>query len=475
YERYYELVRTSEDDPNLPRRQTAKAIARFIELHPHNITQKVEIIIEHFRNHTRHKIGGRAKAMVVTRSREHAVKYKLAFDKYIQEKGYSDIKSLVAFSGSITLDEFPDQPFTEANMNGIKTSEIPEKFDSDVYQVLLVANKFQTGFDQPLLHTMFVDKRLDGVQAVQTLSRLNRTTTGKDDTFVLDFVNKPEDIYKAFKPYYEETPIGETADPQQLNDLSYQLYQWQLFSQDDVNQWCEIWFRPKTSLTGKEHQKLNNLLDPIVDQYQKLIDPDQEQFKTQLTSFRNLYLFLAQIIPYQDSELEKLYAYGRFLLKKLPRSKDAPKIDLSGDIELKFYRLEKISEGKIDLKEGTAEPLSGATAVGTRQPDKEVPLSQLINSLNERFGTDFTLADQLFFEQIAETAIANDSIKQAAQVNTKENFAPVLEKHLENLFIERMDGNEKIFMEVMNNEEFRSVVLEKLLASIYEAIKGEHL
>lgn len=475
YERYYELVRTSENNPDLPRRQAAKAIARFVELHPHNIAQKVEVIIEHFRNHTLHKIGGRAKAMVVTRSREHAVKYKLAFDKYIKEKGYSDIKSLVAFSGSITLDELPGETFTEVNMNGgIKTSEIPDKFASDAYQVLLVANKFQTGFDQPLLHTMFVDKRLDGVQAVQTLSRLNRTTIGKEDTFVLDFVNKPEDIYKAFKPYYEETPVGETADPQQLNDLSYQLYEWQLFSQDDVNQWCEIWFRPKTSLTGSEHKKLNTLLDPIVENYKALQDPQKEQFKNQLTSFRNLYLFLAQIIPYQDSELEKLYAYGRFLLKKLPRSTQAPKIDLSGDIELKFYRLEKISEGKIDLNEGKAEPLRGATAVGTRQPDKEVPLSQLIDTLNERFGTNFTPADQLFFEQITETAIANESIKQAAQVNTKENFAPVLEKHLENLFIERMDGNEKIFMQVMNSEEFREIVFEKLLSSIYESIKSDN-
>ncbi len=475
YDRYYELVRISEDDLNLPRRQTAKAIARFVELHSHNIGQKVEIIVEHFRNHTLHKIGGRAKAMVVTRSREHAVKYKLAFDKYIKENGYSDIKSLVAFSGSIALDELPGETFTEVNMNGgIKTSEIPDKFASDGYQVLLVANKFQTGFDQPLLHTMFVDKRLDGVQAVQTLSRLNRTTTGKEETFVLDFVNKPEDIYKAFKPYYEETPVGETADPQQLNDLSYQLYEWQLFSQNDVNQWCEIWFRPKISLTGGEHKKLNTLLDPIIENYKALPDPDKEQFRSQLTSFRNLYLFLAQIIPYQDSELEKLYAYGRFLLKKLPRSTEAPKIDLSGDIELKFYRLEKISEGKIDLSEGKAEPLRGATAVGTRQPDKEVPLSQLIDSLNERFGTNFTPADQLFFEQITETAIANDSIKQAAQVNTKENFAPVLEKHLENLFIERMDGNEKIFMQVMNSEEFKAVVFEKLLSSIYESINSEH-
>ncbi|QIR35762.1 type I restriction endonuclease subunit R [Tolypothrix sp. PCC 7910] len=474
YKRYCELVRISKDDPNLPRRQAAKAIANFVELHPYNIAQKVEIIIEHFRNHTRHKIGGRAKAMVVTSSREHAVKYKLAFDKYIKDKGYSDIKSLVAFSGSIILDELPGQTFTEVNMNsGIKASEIPDKFASDAYQVLLVANKFQTGFDQPLLHTMFVDKRLDGVQAVQTLSRLNRTTTGKEDTFVLDFVNQPDDIYKAFKPYYEETPVGESADPQQLNDLSYQLYEWQLFSHDDVNQWCEIWFRPKTSLTGSEHKKLNTLLDPIIENYKALPDADKEQFKTQLSGFRNLYLFLAQIIPYQDSELEKLYAYGRFLLKKLPRSLQAPKIDLSGDIELKFYRLEKISEGKIDLTEGQAEPLRGATAVGTRQLDKEVPLSQLIDTLNERFGTNFTVADQLFFEQITETAIANDSIKQAAQVNTKENFAPVLDKHLENLFIERMDGNEKIFMQVMNNEEFKAVVFEKLLSSIYETINNK--
>jgi type I restriction enzyme, R subunit len=475
YERYYELVRTADNDPNLPRKKAAKAIARFVELHPHNIAQKVEIIIEHFRNHTRHKIGGRAKAMVVTRSREHAVKYKLAFDKYIQEKGYTDIKSLVAFSGSVALEDFPEAKFTETSMNGgIKSTEIREKFDSDAYQVLLVANKFQTGFDQPLLHTMFVDKRLAGVQAVQTLSRLNRTTTGKDDTFVLDFVNQPEDIYQAFKPYYEETPIGESADPQQLNDLSYQLYEWQLFSHDDVNEWCEIWFCPKTSLTGNEHRALNNLLDPIINSYKTLEDPEQELFRSQLSSFRNLYLFLAQIIPYQDSDLEKLYAYGRFLLKKLPRSADAPAVDLSGDIELKFYRLEIISEGQISLKDGAAEPLQGATAVGTGQPDREVPLSQLINALNERFSTDFTIADQLFFEQIHETAIASDSLKQAAQINTKENFAPVLEKHLENLFIDRMDGNEKIFMQVMNNEEFKKIVFEKLLASIYETINKEH-
>ncbi len=372
------------------------------------------------------------------------------------------------------LDEFPEETFTEVKMNGgIKTSEIPDKFASDTYQVLLVANKFQTGFDQPLLHTMFIDKRLDGVQAVQTLSRLNRNAPGKEDTFVLDFVNKPEDIYKAFKPYYEETPIGETADPQQLNDLSYQLYEWQFFSPDNVNQWCEIWFRPKTSLSGGEHKKLNTLLDPVIEKYKALPEEDKEQFRNQLSSFRKLYLFLAQIVPYQDSDLEKLYAYGRFLLKKLPRSSKSPPINLSGDIDFRFYRLEKISQKQIDLNEGQGEGLKGATAVGTRQPDKDVPLSQLIDILNERFGTNFTATDQLFIEQVAETAIANESIKQAAKVNTKENFAPVLDKHLENLFTERMDGNEAIFMEVMNNEDFKAIVFENLLSSIYEKLTGK--
>lgn len=471
YERYYELVRTCERDPDLPRRQAAKEIARFVELHPHNIAQKVEIIVEHFRNHTRHKIGGRAKAMVVTRSREHAVRYKQAFDRYVRDKNYTDVKSLVAFSGSVSLAELPDEKFTEVSLNkGIKSQEIPDKFASDEYQVLLVANKFQTGFDQPLLHTMFVDKRLAGVQAVQTLSRLNRTTTGKTDTFVLDFVNSPEDIYEAFKPYYEETPIGAAADPQQLNDLSYQLDRWQLFTSEDIDQWCEIWFRDKTSLTGGEHQKINALLDPVVEKYQTLAETEREQFKSQLTSFRNLYLFLAQIIPYQDSDLEKLYAYGRALLKKLPRNANAPKVNLAGDIELKFYRLEKVSEGKIELKEGEANPLPGAIAVGTRQPDTEVQLSQLIDTLNHRFATEFTPADQLFFDQIEATAIATEAIQQAAKVNSKENFAPVLDKHLEDLFVQRLEGNEKIFKEVMNNDELKELVFQDLLSRVYSQL-----
>jgi type I restriction enzyme, R subunit len=474
YQRYYGLIKQIEDDPQVPRRKAARALARFVDLHDYNIAQKVEIMVEHFRTHTRHKIGGRAKAMVVTGSREHAVRYKLGFDKYIAEKGYTDIKTLVAFSGEVEIKDLPGHTFTEVRMNkGIKETELPEKFNTEEYQLLLVAEKYQTGFDQPLLHTMYVDKRLAGIQAVQTLSRLNRTTRGKADTFVLDFVNEPEEIYNAFKPYYETTSIGEASDPQQLNDLAYKLSQWQLYSPAEVDAWCEIWFRNRLNPTGSEHKQLNSLLDVVVERFKELAEEQQELFKSQLTSFRNLYLFLSQIIPYQDSELEKLYTFGRYLLTKLPHSQDGAVVNVDDDVQLKYYRLQKISEGAINLSTGEAEALYGPTEVGTGKPDEDVQLSTLVDKLNERFGTQFTLADQLFFDQIRATAVANEQLRQAAEVNTLENFEPVFNKHLENLFIERMEGNEEIFVRLMNDDSFREVAAQHLLRAVYQRLTGK--
>ncbi len=473
YKRYYKLIQKVEQDPEVPRRKAAKALARFVAFHDYEIAQKVEVIVEHFRTHTRHKIGGRAKAMVVTGSREHAVRYKLGFDKYIKEKGYTDVRSLVAFSGEITLKEFADKKFTEVNMNnGIKETELPEKFNTADYQVLLVAEKYQTGFDQPLLHSMYVDKRLAGIQAVQTLSRLNRTTRGKSDTFVLDFVNEPEDIYKAFKPYYEVTPKGEDTDPQQLNTLAHSLIEWKVFTKDEVNAWCEIWFKNRMNPTGGEHKKLNGLLDLAVERFKQLSEEDGLFFKGQLATFRNLYMFVSQIIPYQDSDHEKLYSYLLFLLNKLPRNTDTGTVQVDDDVELKYYRLQKISEGAIDLKVGETEPLYGQTAVGTGQPDEEVQLSTLVDKLNERFGTEFTPADQLFFDQVRETAIANEQLRQAVMANSLENFAPVFNKQLENLFVERMDGNEDIFVRLMNDEAFRNIASGYLMRAVYSQVRA---
>jgi len=472
YKRYYKMIQKVEQDPEVPRRKAARALARFVMFHDYEIAQKVEVIVEHFRTHTRHKIGGRAKAMVVTGSREHAVRYKLGFDKYIKDKGYTDVKSLVAFSGEITLKEFADKKFTEVSMNnGIKESELPEKFNSEEYQVLLVAEKYQTGFDQPLLHSMYVDKRLAGIQAVQTLSRLNRTTRGKTDTFVLDFVNETEDIFTAFKPYYEVTPKGEDTDPQQLNTLAHTLANWKIYTREEVDAWCEIWFRNRLNPTGGEHKKLNALLDLAVERFKEQVEENQDLIKGQLISFRNLYGFISQIIPYQDSDLEKLYTYTRFLLTKLPYTSDPRKIQVDDEVELKYYRLQKISEGAIDLKAGEPEPLSGPTEVGTGQADEEVQLSTLVGKLNERFGTEFTPADQLFFDQVRETAVANDHLRQAVMANTIENFKPVFNKQLENILVERMAGNEEIFVKMMNDDAFREIAAGYLMQAVYAQVR----
>jgi type I restriction enzyme, R subunit len=399
---------------------------------------------------------------------------KVSSTVYIAERGYTDIRSLVAFSGEVLDPEIPGKKFTETGMNkGVKESELPKKFATEEYQILLVAEKYQTGFDQPLLHTMYVDKRLAGVQAVQTLSRLNRTAPGKTDTFVLDFVNEREDIYKSFKPYYEITDIGAMPDPQQLYKLQHEVKESPVINPVDIVQFSEIWFRNRKESTPGEHKQLNAILDQAVERFNDLDEAGQDEFKVKLVSFRNLYAFLSQIIPYQDSDLEQLYTYARFLLLKLPRRKSGLGYDVEDEVALRFYRLQKISEGKIDLSPGEAEPLKGPTEVGTgNYDDKSVVLSQLIDKLNDRFGTDFKPADQLFFDQVTEAAIENETLKTAAQVNTLDNFGHVFERMLEGLFIDRMEGNEEIFDRIMQDASFRDAASTHLMREVYDRLRA---
>jgi type I restriction enzyme R subunit len=389
------------------------------------------------------------------------------------EQPYIGLEHIESWTGRLLDPDIPGKKFTETGMNGgIKEGELPAKFATEEYQILLVAEKYQTGFDQPLLHTMYVDKRLAGVQAVQTLSRLNRTAPGKTDTFVLDFVNEREDIYKAFKPYYEVTEIGAMPEPQQLYTLQHELKESPVIHPADIGQFCEIWFRNRQDSTPGEHKQLNAILDQAVERFKALEEPDQDEFKVKLVSFRNLYAFLSQIIPYQDSDLEKLYTYARFLLLKLPRRKSGLGYEVEDEVALKFYRLQKISEGGIDLGFGQAEPLKGPTDVGTGfYEDKTVGLSQLIDKLNERFGTDFKPADQLFFDQVTEAAVENETLKTAAKVNSLENFRHVFERMLEGLFIDRMEGNEEIFDRIMQDANFRDVASAQLVREVYERLR----
>jgi len=475
YKRFFGLIKQIEDDPDVPRKQAAKALARYLELHPVNIEQVVSVIVEHFRLTVMHELGGRAKAMVVTGSRLAAVKYKLAFDRYIKHQGYKGIRSLVAFSGRVEDPDDPGSSYTEVAMNdGLAESALPETFERDDYRVLLVAEKYQTGFDQPLLQTMYVVKRLAGVQAVQTLSRLNRIAPGKSRTFVLDFANQADDIFQAFKPYYEATPVGENADPQRLSELQHRLLEWTIFAPADVTAFARIWYSHKREHSASDHKKMNAVLDAVVQRFAQRDEDEREAFRGQLTAYRSLYAFLSQIIPYQDSDLERLYSFVRNLLAKLPPPGDGQGFVLDDEVALRFFRLQQMTEGSIDLAPGEAYPLKGPTDLGTGGVrDEPVALSSLIDSLNERFGTDFTEADQLFFDQIRASAEKDEHIAEAARANNYANFAAYFDRMLDELFIARMEGNEEIFSRVMTDAEFRSAAHEHLAQEVFRRVREQ--
>ncbi len=469
YKAFYRLVKAVADDPKVPKRQAAAQLARFMSLHPHNIAQKTEVMVEHFRQVVLPKIAGKAKAMVVTSSRLHAVRYKLTFERYIKEHSYSDVGVLVAFSGTV---KDPDSlgEFTEVGMNqGIREKELPERFETAEYRLLLVANKYQTGFDQPLLHTMYVDKRLSGVQAVQTLSRLNRMYPGKDETFVLDFVNDVEEILRSFQPYYEQTTVSESPDPQQLYELQHRLESSQVFWKTEVEQFCAAFY------AAKENQgELYRLLNPALDRFGALEHDAQEEFRNALTGYVRLYAFVAQVMPFQDADLEKLYIFTRWLEAKLPRDSRRGPIPIEGDVALKYYRLQKTGDRQIFMMRDADAGLKAPTDVGTREAtDDEAPLSQIIEILNERFGTEFTNADQFLFDQFVEEAKRDEETIQRAKANPLDNFELAMRKKIEGLMIDRMDQNQEIVTRYLNDAEFQDAAFRALAKRIYDEIRAK--
>ena len=476
YDTYYRLVKQAEDDPEFPRRRTATALAKFMTLHPHNIAQKTEVIVEHFRNHVRHRIGGRAKAMVVTSSRLHAVRYMQAFGRYISEHGYDDVRPLVAFGGTVH-DPDTGEDYTEPGMNidvatgkPISESALACRFDSPDYQILLVAEKYQTGFDQPLLQAMYVDKRLDGVQAVQTLSRLNRAPPGKEPPFVLDFVNDPGDISDAFAPYYDQTQLLEASDPYRLDELKHELDAMQVYHQIEVEAFARIFHVPAARWRSNSHASLEAQLQPAVDRFEKLDEEDQTAFRDRLGAFLDLYAFLSQIIPYGDSDLERLSSFGRVLLPHLRRGQDADAVHLGDDVELEYYRLQRVSSGTISVAEDRGY-VTTPTDVGTGDPEEEqAPLSEIIERLNERFGTDFTAEDRLFFEQVKQRAVRDEDIRQTALANTLEKFSLGIRPQIGKLTIQRIGDNDALVTRYMNDPEFQEIAFEGLARRIFEAV-----
>jgi len=476
YKVYYHLVKKVEDDPDMPKKKAAKKLAKFMTLHPHNIEQKTEIIVEHFRKHIKQKLAGRAKAMVVASSRLQAIRYMLSFQKYIEENHYTDIRPLVAFSGKVK-DPATGLEYTEPGMNidvvtgkNISEKQLPEKFDSADYQVLLVANKYQTGFDQPLLCAMYVDKRLDGVQAVQTLSRLNRTRAGKEPPFVLDFVNEAGNIFLAFKPYYNVTTLWEPSDPSHLEKIKHELNEMQVYQWPEVEAFCQIFYLPQYKQNPSDHARMEKHIQPAVDRFNALNSDDKEKFYERLTAFTRFYAFISQIIPYSDKELEMLYSYGRHLVSELDFGDDENPHP-EKEVDLQYYRIEKVSEGAIVMEADEPCGVKSPTAVGTsKSKDEKKPLSEIIQALNERFGTDFKEEDRLFFEQIKEKAAGDERVIRTAKANTLEKFELGIQELIKDLIVQRMADNDSIVTRYMDDLDFQKTIFPILAKDIYRSV-----
>lgn len=399
YGAYYQLEKTIEDDPAFKGRKAQSRVARYASLHPTAIDQKVEVIVEHFRRHVAGKLDGQAKAMIVTQSREHALRYWQQLSRYIEDKGYSGLKALVAFSGDLNVD---GNVWTEATANGFAETELPKKFDTNEYQVLVVAEKYQTGFDQPKLVAMYVDKKLAGLQAVQTLARLNRSYGKDKPTFVLDFQNTMEDIKVAFAPFFETTTLEERTDLSQIYDLEQRISSSTYVHQDEVERFADQFF--KGDLTTQDRLRLEGTVRLAADRFE--LDEDetqQEEFRQLLKSFQRFYAFAAQVVSLNDAWLEKLYAYISWLSRLLP-SRDVPAdIMITDDmLNLSAFKLQKGEEGSASLNAGETSELQPITEFGANAytEEEERSLSEIIDSFNERHGTQFSREDFLRFERV---------------------------------------------------------------------------
>ena len=464
YKNYYKIIKTIADDPQIETSSGVRAIKKYESLHPHNIAQKTAIMIEHFREVTKNQIGGRAKAMVVTASRLHAVRYLNEFKRYIKAHGHDDLDVLVAFSGEVNDD---GESFTEEKMNGIKESQLKAAFHGDEFNMLIVAEKYQTGFDEPLLHTMFVDKKLSGVKAVQTLSRLNRTMRGKDSTFVLDFVNTAEDIQKSFEPYYEVTVLDQPTDPNVLYDLKNTLDRYRIYTQTEIDAFADLYFS-NNEQDAKTLGKLSSILIPAHDRYLAASDEDSQVFRTTLARFNRIYGFISQVCRMFDRDMHKFSVYAKMLYKVLPKEK-GPFITLDDKILMEYYRLEKEFDGSISLQ-GTEGGLGGIKGEAGARIKKSNSLAEIIAAINEKFGTEFTEMDKVL-EQIQADFLADEKLVSFAKSNDEAMFGLKFEQEFENFAAKRYEQNDAFFVKMFSDSGVMKTVMEMLKPLIYRKMR----
>jgi len=452
YASYWRLLKKVEDDPSYEKSKASYLLKSFVDLHPHAIREKIAIMVGHFDESVKDRIGGQAKAMIVTPSRLHAVRYKLEIDKYLSEKSLP-FKALVAFSGTV---EDGAAGYTEPGMNGFPETQTAGNFAKSEYKFLIVANKFQTGFDQPLLHTMYVDKKLGGVNAVQTLSRLNRTHRDKRETAVLDFANEAETIKDAFEPYYEATLLSEETDPNLLYEVQGRLQDFPMFTDVEVENFARLFYNPKT-----KQEKLYSTLNPFRDRFTALTEEEQDDFRGCLEEYVRLYGFLSQVIPFSDVDLEKLFVFAKCLRRVLPvRPGGTLPEEIKDNIDMESYRISQTSSGgiKLDRQAGELEP-QGTKGSHSGSEEELEPLSAIISALNDRFGINLRPEDRVTVDQVMQKLEADPALAASARANTRENAKLTFELKVKDFFQDIVDKNFDLYKRVTDDESFGTALI----------------
>lgn len=469
----YEIAKIVKDNPEVEEPPATKAIKAFHDNHQFVMEQKVKTMVDTFRSITLTKINGKAKAMIVSPSRAHAVRYYFLVKDYCKKQNYNDVKVLVAFSGSV---EYQGKEYTEPMLNssgGIKITEasLPLYFSSNMYNLLIVADKYQTGFDEPLLHTMFVDKKLRGVKAVQTLSRLNRCCKGKVDTFVLDFANTADEIQKSFEPFYEDTKLINGTDINLVYQYKTELAKCNLWNNEDEDKVYALYAKKKSGPI--DMGKLASALKPAMDAYATLLDEDKFKVRSLLRNFNRFYAYMAQIARTFDRELYKTYIFTEFFYRVIPKTPHT-KIDLNSRLALVNNKMEETFSGAIELHKG--KPLKPETGGNSHKPDeKKDLLSNIIEKINLMYAGHFTEADRVIVESIFDklTQQSNKALKKkannsSAQMFIKDIFPKVFDNIAQSCYIEQQESFQKLF----EDGQFYQRMMETMGEALYKNLRN---
>jgi len=458
YDTYFALLKTIEDDPNFDKKKAERLLIGHVEKHDHAIATKTKIMVEHFEEMIAGELQGKAKAMVVTKSRLHAVRYKQTFDAYLAEKGYPH-KAMVAFSGTVVDGS---KEYTEAKMNGVSESQTVETFKEDTYKFMIVAEKLQTGFDQPLLTAMYVDKKLAGVGAVQTLSRLNRSAYSKEQVFVLDFVNTVDDIKASFQPYYTTTVLSEATDPNIIHDLERDVFGFKLFSELEMNGLVEELY------AGATPDKINHILDVVVERAKAEKNEEElEEFKSTAMEYVRKYGFISQIVTFQDPQLEKLFIFVKLLIKKLPKRTDTLPYEVLEAADMDSYKVVRTGMSPVELEntDGELKPMGGGEVM-TGAPGEDDALSRIIQDINERFGTQFTEGDKIILNTLSMKMLQDPVLDGSILNNSKDSAKIKFNELFQGEMVEVLNSHFDLYKKLDENPELRSYVNERIFEFI---------